>query len=153
MTSGTEESWSLWSVPAPEAMRAPSSWAWAALRRPGSGTAGDARARLAVRRAGWSARLPRRRGSTGAGSLGPLELDAPTLGGGPQRGLDQLEAAHPGEEVVGVGPAGVDVGEEPLPLGPEPVGQLPVVGDLLPVGREVLVGGDVWVPDGHRGAH
>ena len=47
--------------------------------------------------------------------------------------------------------ARLDIGEELLPLGPEPVGELGVVRDLLPLAPEVLGRGQIGVPDRHRG--
>ena len=53
----------------------------------------------------------------------------------------------PGGEVVAVRAAGVDVAQELLPLGAEPVRVLLDVGHLFPLRPEVLVGGQVGVPD------
>src|SRR5688500_7798127 len=67
-----------------------------------------------------------------------LELHSDAVPGRPQRRVHQLEAADAAREVVGVRPACLDIEQVLLPLGAEAVGELLVVGHLLPLPAEVL---------------
>jgi hypothetical protein len=58
----------------------------------------------------------------------PVDRDSAAFGRGPQAGIGQLQAAYAGRKIVGVWPASIDIGQELLPLRPEPVAEFSIVG-------------------------